>query len=81
MALRWRGAPISSLLEDVMLSIHPGARTTPAVRREIARSAEPTGVLAKRFGVSTNAIDKWHKRGADECRRWRDSRDGYSVRR
>ena len=36
-----------------MLSIHPNARTTPAVRQEIARSSEPTGVLAKRFGVST----------------------------
>jgi hypothetical protein len=36
-----------------MLSIHPQARTTPAVRLEIARSPEPTGVLAQRFGVST----------------------------
>ncbi len=34
-----------------MLSIHPQARTTPAVRREIARSHEPTGVLAARYGV------------------------------
>jgi hypothetical protein len=34
-----------------MLSIHPQARTTPAVRQEIARSSEPTGVLAQRFGV------------------------------
>src|SRR3954465_14857220 len=29
-----------------MLSIHPNARTTPAVRAEIARSAEPTGQLS-----------------------------------
>jgi hypothetical protein len=29
-----------------MLSIHPNARTTPAVRAEIARSGEPTGELA-----------------------------------
>jgi hypothetical protein len=28
-----------------MLSIHPQARTTPAVRREIAGSREPSGVL------------------------------------
>jgi transposase-like protein len=47
-----------------MLSIHPQARTTPAVRSEIARSAEPTGVLAQRFGMSTETIRKWRKRGA-----------------
>ena len=32
-----------------MLAIHPQARTTPVVRQEIARSTEPTGVLAQRF--------------------------------
>src|SRR3712207_2789646 len=36
-----------------MHAIHPNARTTPAVRAEIARSSEPTGVLARHFGVST----------------------------
>jgi hypothetical protein len=36
-----------------MLSIHPQARTTPAARLEIAHSAEPTSVLAKRFEVGT----------------------------
>jgi hypothetical protein len=51
-----------------MLSIHPQARTTPAVRQEIARSPEPTGVLAKRFGVSTETIRKWRQRGADDCK-------------
>jgi transposase InsO family protein len=50
-----------------MLAIHPNARTTPAVRAEIARSAEPTGVLAKRYGVSTETIRKWRKRGPDDC--------------
>lgn len=50
-----------------MLSIHPQARTTPAVRQEIARSTEPTGVLAKRFGVSTETIRKWRKRGVQDC--------------
>jgi hypothetical protein len=29
-----------------MPTIHPGARTTPAVRAEIARSTEPSCVLA-----------------------------------
>jgi hypothetical protein len=28
-----------------MHAVHPNARTTPAVRAEIARSAEPTGVV------------------------------------
>jgi transposase InsO family protein len=51
-----------------MLSIHPNARTTPAVRAEIARSAEPSGVLARRYGVSTETIRKWRKRGAADCR-------------
>ena len=50
-----------------MLSIHPQARTTPAVRCEIARSHEPTGVLAIRFGVSTETVRKWRKRGANDC--------------
>jgi transposase InsO family protein len=51
-----------------MLAIHPNARTTPAVRAEIARSHEPTGVLAQRYGVSTETIRKWRKRGAENCR-------------
>src|SRR5436305_115329 len=51
-----------------MLSIHPNARTTPAVRAEIARSAEPTGELAGRFGVSAETVRKGRKRGAADCR-------------
>ena len=50
-----------------MLHIHPNARTTPVVRAEIARSAEPSGVLARRYGVSTETIRKWRKRGASDC--------------
>jgi transposase InsO family protein len=50
-----------------MPTIHPKARTTPAVRAEIARSSEPTGVLARRYGVSTETIRKWRKRGPDDC--------------
>ena len=50
-----------------MLQIHPNARTTPAVRAEIARSGEPSGVLARRYGVSTETIRKWRKRGAEDC--------------
>jgi len=51
-----------------MLSIHPNARTTPAVRTEIARSAEPTGVRARRYGVSTETIRKGRQRGPADCR-------------
>src|ERR671920_820574 len=50
-----------------MLQIHPNARTTPAVRAEIARSDEPSGVLAKRYGVSAETIRKWRKRGPEDC--------------
>jgi transposase InsO family protein len=50
-----------------MLAIHPNARTTPAVRVEIARSREPTGVLAERYGVSAETIRKWRKRGLEAC--------------
>jgi transposase InsO family protein len=50
-----------------MLQIHPNARTTPVTRAEIARSGEPTGMLARRYGVSTETIRKWRKRGASDC--------------
>jgi transposase len=50
-----------------MHSIHPNARTTPAVRREIASSLEPSGVLAKRVGVSAATIRIWRKRGPEAC--------------
>ena len=50
-----------------MHAIHANARTTPAVRAEIARSREPTGVLAQRYSVSTETIRKWRKRGAADC--------------
>ena len=50
-----------------MLAIHPQARTTPAVRAEIARSPESSSVLAKRYGVSTETIRKWRERGRADC--------------
>ena len=50
-----------------MLQIHPNARTTPATRAEIARSSEPSGILARRYGVSAETIRKWRKRGAADC--------------
>src|SRR5919112_6225802 len=53
--------------EGLMLAIHPNARTTPAARAEIARSGEPTGELARRFGVSTETVREWRKRGPGDC--------------
>jgi transposase len=50
-----------------MHQIHPNARTTPAVRAEIARSSEPSGVLARRLGVSSETIRKWRQRGPGDC--------------
>ncbi|GJE55573.1 IS481 family transposase ISBxe4 [Methylobacterium thuringiense] len=51
-----------------MLAIHPNARTTPAVRAEIARSSEASSVLARRYGVSAETIRKWRHRGPTDCR-------------
>jgi transposase len=50
-----------------MLQIHPNARTTPATRAEIARSTEPSGSVAKRYGISAETVRKWRKRGAANC--------------
>jgi transposase-like protein len=44
-----------------MLHIHPNARTTPATRAEIARSTEPSGTIAARYGISSETVRKWHK--------------------
>jgi transposase len=49
------------------MQIHPRARATPAVRREIARSTEPATVVAKRYGISSETLRKWRKRGEHAC--------------
>src|SRR3954449_1475676 len=67
LALRRPRAGAPGGRNGLMLSIHPNARTTPAVRAEIARSAEPTGELARRYGVSTETIRKGRKRGPADC--------------
>src|SRR3954469_18671178 len=68
LALRRARANAPGGRSGLMLAIHPNARTTPAVRAEIARSGELTGELARRFGVSTETVRKWRKRGPTECR-------------
>ena len=65
-ALRGLTGPLDPR-STLMHAIHAKARTTPAVRAEIARSTEPTGVLARRYGVSTETIRKWRKRGPADC--------------
>ena len=50
------GPPPRSTLIHAIHAIHANARTTPAVRAEIAGSTEPTGVLARRYGVSTETL-------------------------
>ena len=50
-----------------MLHIHPNARTTPATRAEIARSTEPSGTVAQRYGISAETVRKWRKRGVADC--------------
>ena len=47
-----------------MIALHKNARTTPAVRAEIAASSESAAVLARRFGVSEATVYKWKQR---EC--------------
>lgn len=58
------------------------------MRAVIATSPEPTGVLAKRYGVSTETIRKWRRRGANDCQdhsarphrlRWRASEEERAV--
>src|SRR4051794_6761069 len=43
-------------------------RDRPLGRAEIARSGEPSGELARRYGVSTETVREWRKRGAADCR-------------
>src|ERR687884_1925309 len=50
-----------------MWHLHPNSRTTPAVRAEIAGSKERTGVLAQRYGVSTETVRRWRQRGVEDC--------------
>ena len=46
----------------MMIALHKQARTTPAVRAEIAASSESAASLAARFGVTEPTIYKWKSR-------------------
>ena len=46
----------------MLIALHKNARTTPAVRAEIAASSETASVLALRFGITEQTVYKWKKR-------------------
>jgi transposase len=46
----------------MLIALHKNARTTPAVRAEIAASRETAIVLAQRFGITEQTVYKWKKR-------------------
>ncbi len=46
----------------MLIALHKNARTTPAVRAEIAASSEAASVLAQRFGITEQTVYKWKKR-------------------
>ena len=46
----------------MLIALHKNARTTPAVRAEIAASDETASVLAQRFGITEQTVYKWKKR-------------------
>jgi hypothetical protein len=52
----------------MMVRLHKRARTTPAIRAEIAASDEPIQVLARRCHVSPSTIFRWKHRDSFEDR-------------
>ena len=46
----------------MMIALHKQARTTPAVRAELARSSESVTVLARRFSIMPATVYKWKSR-------------------
>ena len=46
----------------MLSALHKNARTTPAIRAEMASSALSAGALARQFGVSVATASKWKKR-------------------
>jgi transposase-like protein len=57
-----RYAEIDRKDNKMLIALHKQARTTPAVRAEIAASNEPVAVLARRFNVTEMTIRKWKSR-------------------
>lgn len=49
-----------------MHAVHLNARTAPAVRADIARTRESSGVLTRGYDVSTETIRQWCKHGPED---------------
>lgn len=45
----------------MMIALHKNARTTPAIRAEIAASTDSAVALAQRYGISEETARKWKK--------------------
>ena len=48
----------------MLIALHKNARTTPAIRAEMASSTLSAGALARQFGVSVATASKWKKRSS-----------------
>ena len=48
------------------VNLHKNARTTPAIRRELQASSEPTKVLARRYNLTPMTVRKWRQRDSTE---------------
>ena len=46
----------------MLIALHKNARTTPAVRAEIAASAQSASALARRYGITEQTVYKWKTR-------------------
>lgn len=46
----------------MIIALHKNARTTPAIRTEIAVRTLPAQALAQRFGITEATVSKWKKR-------------------
>ena len=46
----------------MIVKLHKNARTTPAIRAQLAASNEPVAILAKRFNLAPNTVRKWQSR-------------------
>ena len=46
----------------MLISLHKNARTTPAIRAELAASDEPASVLAARYNITEQTVYKWRRR-------------------
>ena len=46
----------------MMIALHNNARTTPAIRAEMAQSPDPGATIARRYSVSESTARKWKSR-------------------